>query len=98
MAKRNGNGNGKENRSPKRKNKLARRDRPLPSTLPADLKPYDTNNDGVLSQAERLAMARAKAKERSKEDLKPKRKVPMDRKGLMDKRKGLNPTVKTSYP
>jgi len=60
----------KRNRNENKKNPgMERRDRPLPSTLPSDLKPYDTNNDGVLSKEERIAMKRAK----SKEDLKPKR-------------------------
>ncbi len=59
MAKRNGNGKSKTARS-----KTARRDIPLPSTLPQDLKPYDTNNDGVLSEEERLAMRKTKQKEK----------------------------------
>lgn len=62
MAKRNGNGNGK-----KIGNKRERKDIPLPKTLPTDLKPYDTNNDGVLSTEERSAMRIAKNKERRKE-------------------------------
>lgn len=57
MAKRNGN---------KKNPGMARRDRPLPSTLPKDLKPYDTNNDGVLSKEERIAMVRAKRQEEIK--------------------------------
>jgi hypothetical protein len=40
------------------------RDKPLPPTLPSHLKPYDTNNDGVLSPEERNAMRIAKEKER----------------------------------
>ena len=62
-----GNGNGKGNRSPRRNKEMARRDRPLPSTLPADLKPYDTNNDGVLDAKERLAMKIAKERAAEKE-------------------------------
>lgn len=61
MAKRNGN---------KKNPAMARRDRPLPSTLPEDLKPYDTNNDGVLSKEERIAMQRAKTKSKLKVDKK----------------------------
>lgn len=74
MAKTNGNGkkkrNGKGNQ--RRHNKpMTSRDTPLPKTLPSDLKPYDTNNDGVLSTKERSAMKRAKAKEIIKEQYKP---------------------------
>jgi hypothetical protein len=40
------------------------RDKPLPPTLPSHLKPYDTNNDGVISQEERIAMLKAQQKEK----------------------------------
>ena len=57
------NGNGKNRGNQRRHDKpMTSRDRPLPPTLPADLKPYDTNNDGVLSTEERSAMMRAKSK------------------------------------
>jgi hypothetical protein len=36
--------------------RMKKRDVPLPKTLPADLKPYDTNNDGVLDAKERRIM------------------------------------------
>ena len=59
------NGNGKNRGNQRRHDKsMTRRDRPLPPTLPADLKPYDTNNDGVLSTEERSAMRIAKLKEK----------------------------------
>lgn len=56
MAKRNGNKTAKK--------PTVGRDMPLPRTLPEHLKPYDTNNDGVLSKEERIAMQRAKSKEK----------------------------------
>lgn len=62
------NGNGKNRGNQRRHDKpMVGRDRPLPPTLPADLKPYDTNNDGVLSTEERSAMRIAKLKERREE-------------------------------
>ena len=62
------NGNGKNRGNQRRHDKpMVGRDRPLPPTLPADLKPYDTNNDGVLSTEERSAMMRAKSKMKTKE-------------------------------
>ncbi len=58
MPKRNGKVNPRRNNKP-----MTSRDMPLPKTLPADLKPYDTNNDGVLSTEERSAMRIAKGRE-----------------------------------
>lgn len=37
---------------PKKKKPTAGRDVPLPTTLPKHLIPYDTNNDGVISEKE----------------------------------------------
>ena len=39
---------------PKKKKQTAGRDVPLPTTLPKHLIPYDTNNDGVISEKENL--------------------------------------------
>tara|TARA_R100000900_G_scaffold14117_1_gene12810 strand:+ start:652 stop:921 length:270 start_codon:yes stop_codon:yes gene_type:complete len=39
---------------PKKKKPTAGRDVPLPTTLPKHLIPYDTNNDGVISEKENL--------------------------------------------
>jgi hypothetical protein len=58
MAKRNGNKTAKK--------PTVGRDMPLPRTLPEHLKPYDANNDGVLSKEERIAMVRAKRQEEIK--------------------------------
>lgn len=57
-----GDGKKKENKRSLKKPKVSR-DVPLPRTLPADLKPYDTNNDGVLSERERLNMNLMKRRE-----------------------------------
>jgi hypothetical protein len=61
--------------------RMKKRDVPLPKTLPADLKPYDTNNDGVLDAKERRIMELKKnLKERrtktnkSQEEFKAKRR------------------------
>ncbi len=37
-----------------------KRDVPLPKTLPSHLKPYDTNNDGVLDANEKRIMEGSK--------------------------------------
>ena len=65
-----GDGKKKENNrrrslnKPMKSNKsMKSRDVPLPKTLPADLKPYDTNNDGVLDAKERRSMELQKRKE-----------------------------------
>ena len=56
------------------KSRMESRDVPLPRTLPADLKPYDTNNDGVFSEKERLKMNLMKRREERAEEMKkPKR-------------------------
>ena len=68
-------GDGKK-KGNKRKHKMpmVSRDVPLPKTLPENLKPYDTNNDGVLSERERLNMTLIKRRgERAEEMKKPKR-------------------------
>ena len=58
-----GNGNGNKNRRAKRVEvRTTGRDIPLPSTLPKHLKPYDINNDGVLSEEERIAFKKARTK------------------------------------
>ena len=72
MAKRNGKGKGKGNLRPHNKPKTSR-DIPLPKTLRSDLKPYDTNNDGVLSAEEKSAMKLAKLEERLEEQLESRR-------------------------
>ena len=73
MAKRNGKIDKRGNKRPRPtmvdKGLKVSRDKPLPPTLPNDLKPYDTNNDGVLSKEERLAMRREKAKQQMKKGL-----------------------------
>lgn len=68
MAKRNGKVNPRRNNKP-----MTRKDIPLPKTLPADLKPYDTNNDGVLSTEERSAMRIAKSRERIQKSIDERR-------------------------
>ena len=79
MAKRNSKIDKRANKRPRPtvadKKTMARRDRPLPSTLPVDLIPYDTNNDGVLSEQERLAMKKAKLKEKLQEEMKKMKKA-----------------------
>lgn len=72
MAKRNGNGK-KIDKKP-----TAGRDMPLPRTLPEHLKPYDTNNDGVLSEEERIAMEKAKRLEKLTGQMQKKRKKKME--------------------
>ena len=72
MAKRNGNGNKRA------KKQMVGRDRPLPSTLPADLKPYDINNDGVLDDKEKRIMVESKKMVRL---LKKAPKLKVDKKG-----------------
>lgn len=58
-----GDGKKKENNRRRSLNKpMESRDVPLPKTLPADLKPYDTNNDGVLDAKERRIMELQKSK------------------------------------
>jgi len=85
-----GNGNKKENKrslnKPMGLNKpIVSRDIPLPKTLPADLKPYDTNNDGVLDYKEKRSM---ELKKRSQDLLKKERE---DRRGqaVEERKKGL---------
>lgn len=58
-----GDGKKKENNRRRSRNKpMKSRDVPLPKTLPAELKPYDTNNDGVLDAKERRSMELQKRK------------------------------------
>ena len=75
-----GDGKKKENKRNLKK-PMKKRDVPLPKTLPEDLKPYDTNNDGVLDAKERRIMELKKnLKERrtksikSQEEIKAKRR------------------------
>ena len=70
-----GDGKKKANKKTTLKNPMVSRDVPLPPTLPENLKPYDTNNDGVLSEKERIDMNFMKRMEkRKKEMVFPKKK------------------------
>ena len=65
-----GNGKKKKNvKKPQKKKVSDFRDIPLPKTLPEDLKPYDTNNDGVLSERERLKMNMLKKRKSFKQEI-----------------------------
>tara|TARA_R100001510_G_C7643962_1_gene201461 strand:- start:1468 stop:1719 length:252 start_codon:yes stop_codon:yes gene_type:complete len=61
------------------------RDIPLPPTLPKHLRPYDTNNDGILSEKEELkyreAMMYKKLEQAAKDkEKKLKKKKPKSKK------------------
>lgn len=62
---------------PKKKKPTEGRDKPLPPTLPKHLTPYDTNNDGVISEKENLQYREAmmyKKLEQQAQDKKKKKK------------------------
>lgn len=73
MAKRNGS-----------KNSTIGRDVPLPPSLPEHLVPYDTNNDGVLSEKEELKYKEAMMYKRLEQAYKDKKKKPKTKKKPRD--------------